>query len=43
MNPNTKGYILYGSIYKRCLEETEAQRQKVEQWLPGFGDWGGKQ
>ena len=39
--PVIKGHILYDSIYVKHPEETNPQRQKVDQWLPGAGEGGG--
>lgn len=32
--PDIKDWILYGSIYMKCAEETNSQKHKDE-WLPG--------
>lgn len=40
---DTKGRILYGSIYMKYPEKVNSQRQKIAEWLPGSGgrrDWG---
>ena len=39
---DTKGCILYDSVYRKCPEQANPQRQKADQWLPGSGEWGGK-
>ena len=31
--PDTEDYILYDSIYIKCLEKANIQRQKAYQWL----------
>ena len=37
---NTKGYIVYDSIYMKCPEQANPQTQKADQWLPGAGSGG---
>ena len=39
---DTKSHILYDSVYMKCPEQANPQRQKADQWLPGSGEWGGK-
>ena len=36
-----KGHILYDSIYRKCSEQANVKRSKVDQWLLGV-DGGGK-
>ena len=39
---DTKGPILYDSTYRKSLERSNSERQKIQQWLPGAGrgGWG---
>lgn len=42
MKPAPKGHTLYDSIYERCSEEANLERQKADQRLPrtdGAGVW----
>ena len=36
----TKRHVSYDLTYMRYLEEANSQRQKVEQRMPGSGEWG---
>lgn len=39
--PNTKGLILYDSIYRKYPEQASTQRQKIDWQLIGVGVSGG--
>lgn len=38
---DTKGYIIYDSIYMKFLEIANLQKPKPNQWLPGTGGGSG--
>ena len=35
--PVIEGHILYDSIYMKCPEQANPQRQQADRWLPGAG------
>ena len=35
--PDPKGHMLYDSIYRKCPNEANPQRQKADWWLPKAG------
>ena len=38
--PDTKGHIMYDSIYIKYPQQLNPQRQKAGSWLPGCGERG---
>ena len=40
VRPDTKGHMLYDSIYMNCPECANLERQKAEEWFLGLR-WGG--
>ena len=39
VRPDTKGHMLYDSIYMNCPEQANLARQKAEEWLLGLRWW----
>lgn len=37
--PDTKGHILYDSIFMKCLKQANLQKQKADQWFRVMGQW----